>query len=360
MPDLQVKIVVPAIALVAMSVVAWLSKARERRSPRKQKMSSLPSGAPANIASWKPVSVNWHFTRVCNYSCRFCFHTHTEGHLTRPADAKRGLALLQQSGMQKINFSGGEPFLYKRYLGDMVKFCKQELRLSSVSIVSNGSLIDAAWMEKYAQFVDILAVSCDSFDPDVLRATGRQDAKGQTDHIKQTMRVRDWCEAFGVVFKMNTVVTALNAHEDLSSAVKLLKPKRWKVFQVLPIEGENIGNNPTDRNATDLEITQEAFEGFIERHRADSEVAKVLVPEDNAHMRDSYLILDQRMRFLDCTSGEKVPGECILDVGVDVAVQQAGHDPDRFLARGGMYKWTKEEMMASHDVEEVPQKLLER
>ena len=54
-------------------------------------------------------------------------------------------------GMKKINFSGGEPFLPQRgsYVGELVKFCKKELKLQSVTIVSNGSLIREAWFAKY-------------------------------------------------------------------------------------------------------------------------------------------------------------------------------------------------------------------
>lgn len=267
------------------------------------------------------------------------------------SEAKHGLALLKQSGMQKINFSGGEPFLFKRFLGELVKYCKETLCLESVSIVSNGSLIDKHWMSKFGPFLDILAISCDSFNPDVLRAIGRCTKEGDTDHIEQTKRVRDWCELYNVVFKMNTVITVHNVNENIIEQVRMLRPKRWKVFQVLPIEGENVGSNPTARDAHKLEITKEAFDSYIARHRADTFIAKVIVPEDNAHMRDSYLILDQRMRFLDCTSGGKVPSASILDAGgVTAALSQAGHNPVMFHERGGFYAWRKEDLL---DVEDM-------
>lgn len=55
------------------------------------------------------------------------------------------------AGMEKINFSGGEPFLHERgdFLGEMVRYCKDELQLPSVSIVSNGSMIKERWFKKY-------------------------------------------------------------------------------------------------------------------------------------------------------------------------------------------------------------------
>lgn len=68
--------------------------------------------------------------------------------------------------MEKINFSGGEPFLPEggRHLGEMVKYCKKELKLPSVTVVTNGSLVREKWFAKYGEYLDIMAVSCDSFD----------------------------------------------------------------------------------------------------------------------------------------------------------------------------------------------------
>lgn len=58
-----------------------------------------------------------------------------------------------ETGMEKINFSGGEPFLHDKgdFLGELVQFCKQDLQLPSVSIVSNGSMIKEKWFKKYGK-----------------------------------------------------------------------------------------------------------------------------------------------------------------------------------------------------------------
>lgn len=40
-------------------------------------------------------------------------------------DALKGIRLLKDAGMRKINFAGGEPFLYPKILGKMVDFCKE-------------------------------------------------------------------------------------------------------------------------------------------------------------------------------------------------------------------------------------------
>ena len=56
--------------------------------------------------------------------------------------------------MEKINFSGGEPFIHKKgeFLGELVRYCKVDLRLPSVTVVSNGSLITEEWFQKYGAF----------------------------------------------------------------------------------------------------------------------------------------------------------------------------------------------------------------
>ena len=89
-----------------------------------------------------PLSVNYHFTRQCNYSCGFCFHT-AKTSFVLPLDkvnnytqfihmsvctniykfcllqniclilqAKQGISDLVRAGMKKINFSGGKIFNY--------------------------------------------------------------------------------------------------------------------------------------------------------------------------------------------------------------------------------------------------------
>lgn len=95
-------------------------------------------------------------------------------------------------GMEKINFSGGEPFIHQRgdYLGKLVKFCKEDLALPSVSIVSNGSLIREQWFQSYGTRMaaasshrarpatSVVAVFPSTLDlgPGV-RGTGREEAQ---------------------------------------------------------------------------------------------------------------------------------------------------------------------------------------
>lgn len=296
----------------------------------------------AAAATTVPLSVNYHFTRQCNYSCGFCFHTAKTSFVLPLPEAKRGLAMLAAAGMRKLNFSGGEPFIKDggRYMGELIRYCKTVLRAAdiSVSIVSNGSLIRESWMRRYGEHVDMLAVSCDSFDEDTNRAIGRRQS-ARTDHVAKLYEVREWCAQYRVAFKMNTVVNVFNVHEDFTEHIAGLRPVRWKVFQCLLLDGENAGEDAL-RDAARFCITGEQFDGFLRRHEA-AGVGAVMVPEGNDAMRDSYLILDEYMRFLNCRNGKKEPSASLLDVGVRQALLGSGFDERAFRERGGVYVWSK-------------------
>ncbi|KAG7328212.1 hypothetical protein KOW79_008156 [Hemibagrus wyckioides] len=302
--------------------------------PKRPKLSST---APNEVTT--PSSVNYHFTRQCNYKCGFCFHTAKTSFVLPLDEAKRGLLLLKEAGMEKINFSGGEPFLHQKgvFLGELVQYCKQELQLPSVSIVSNGSMIKEKWFQKYGEYLDILAVSCDSFNEETNQVIGR--AQGRKSHIDNLYKVRNWCRQYRVAFKINSVINTFNVQEDMTEHITGLNPVRWKVFQCLLIEGENTGENSL-REAEKFLITDQEFQDFLDRHQS----IKCLVPESNQKMKDSYLILDEYMRFLDCRAGRKDPSKSILDVRVEEAIKFSGFDERMFLKRGGKYVWSKADM----------------
>ena len=56
------------------------------------------SGDNGSNTAIRPISVNYHFTRNCNYRCGFCFHTQKNGTVLPIEVAKRGLALLKAEG----------------------------------------------------------------------------------------------------------------------------------------------------------------------------------------------------------------------------------------------------------------------
>lgn len=278
-----------------------------------------------------PVSVNYHFSRVCNKHCGFCFHTAKTSWIESEENAKHGLFLLRQAGMKKINFAGGEPFAHPKFLGAMIDYCKEVLHVESVSIVTNGSLVKPNFLARHGKNIDILAVSCDSF----IEATNIKIGRGSGNQVTKLYQIRDLCKEYGIKFKLNTVVCKLNMEENMNPFIDDLQPFRWKCFQVLIVQGEN-DSSETLRDARKFTITDDEYERFCARHNHQ----KSFVPEPNHLMAKSYLILDEYMRFLDRTG--KVPSRSILEVGVQKALASVFMDKTSFISRGGIYDWTRE------------------
>lgn len=286
-----------------------------------------------------PVSVNYFPHRQCNYACKFCFHTALSSNKLKLEKAQEGLRLLKAAGMQRLNISGGEPFLHPEFLGKLFRYAKVELGVDT-GVICNGSKVTDQWLDKYGQYLDWMGVSCDSFNEDTNELIGRRDgSKRHGEHWRRVQRIAEYCHARmpPLKFKMNTVVNRYNVEEDMNSALEVLKPQRWKVFQVLLLEGENTGPGAL-RNADDLVVSNEEFQRFLERHKAHNPVA-----EDNDAMENSYLLLDEEMRFLNCQGGKKIPGRSIFEVGVHAALAGAGWEPETFEDRGGIYDFGGQE-----------------
>ena len=169
--------------------------------------SSLSITKPAPKPGFVPVSVNWFPHRVCNYKCQFCFHTSTNDYILPLDEAKRALRLLADAGMKKLNISGGEPFLQPVYIGEVFKYCKEELHIESCSVVNNGSKVTERWLDTYGKYLDVMAISCDSFDPETNLMQGRAENGTSATHVNVVFRVAQQAKERGIKVKINTVVT---------------------------------------------------------------------------------------------------------------------------------------------------------
>ncbi|TDZ62047.1 Radical S-adenosyl methionine domain-containing protein 2 [Colletotrichum trifolii] len=334
-------------ALLPVAAAAYLSRERIRRRLRRGACASLVNGpasektkSPVVEDPHAPVSVNYFPSRECNYACGFCFHTNTSGYILPLEEAKRGLLLLKEAGMRKLNIAGGEPFLHPKFIGELLRYCKEELDLESVSIVSNGSKIQEKFFREFGRYLDILAISCDSFVKETNKAIGRgENGQADGDHVAQVFRIAEWCRDYSVMFKLNTVVNIHNWDEDMTQQLAQLAPFRWKVFQCLIVEGEN-EDETRKRDARSFLISEEQWQTFCERHKH----LPCYVPEDNQTMAGSYLLLDEHMRFLDKGDGPMKKSDSLLEVGVKKAMQQVAWDKTAFDKRGGVYEWRKPQM----------------
>jgi radical S-adenosyl methionine domain-containing protein 2 len=292
------------------------------------------------------IAVNYHITRQCNYNCGFCFHTAKTSHVENEENAKRIIKELRDAGFRKINFAGGEPFLQPKLLGKLVQYAKVDCGYESVSIISNGSKVQEQWFKEYGKYLDILGISCDSVDEEINVRIGR----GKGNHLQFVRNAAKWCNQYEVKFKLNTVVNKFNCHTDMSALLNEIQPMRWKIFQVLPLEGENLGDNATKRDVTPFLIENHEFASFIKKNRLNLFDPSIMKIEGNNVMQSSYILVDEYGCFLDSSTGGKLPTKSILDVGVESAWQElissegGGYDAKSFFERDGDYRtqaWSK-------------------
>ena len=278
----------------------------------------------------RPIAVNFHIWPKCNLACTFCYATFPQARRTLPlSDALAVIDQLAEAGTEKITFVGGEPTLYP-HLSEVVHHAS--VQGLTTCIVSNGARLRQV-LDRAGDAVNWVGLSVDSGDETTQRALGR----GPGDHVTRSIALAELIHDRGIRLKLNTVVTALNWHEDMSDVVRCMQPRRWKAFQVLRIEEENAGR------VEPLLISEAQFRAFADRHAHLADEGFPLVAETNDDIRGSYVMIDPLGRFFCNEEGRYRISAPILDVGVDEALAQAGWRSDKFLARGGLYDWMSRE-----------------
>ncbi len=217
--------------------------------------------------------INWHITEACNYRCRYCY-AHWEDRDRElvqniPATTRmledlwrhfhpKNLANPLRREMDwrgvRLNLAGGEPLLYPERTNQILSAAR-EIGFTT-SLISNGSLLSPDLAQKLAPNLSMLGVSLDSGIATTNRQIGRQSRHGQLLAIDQLEESINAARSGNpkLQTKLNTVVNALNCHEDLNALIRRLAPQRWKVLRMLPIV------------TNQLMVSDADFQGFVARH----------------------------------------------------------------------------------------------
>ena len=251
------------------------------------------------IPSPNVTTVNFHLVKHCQMACNFCYARFDDvirdtkvSKLGLPTEQARAVVTeLARLGFKKINFAGGEPLLRKD-LPELIRFAKS-LGLVT-SIISNGQLITADWIESVSGHLDQIGISVDSALPERRVLMGRA--------------IKD---------------------RPLSNDDYLL---RWKVFQALQINGQN------DLDDALIRCPDKSFERFKRTHAEMTAQGVHTIFEGNDDMTGSYSMVDPFGRFFDNVEGVHRYSQPIWEVGGVTAQGQVVVDVDKFIARGGEYK----------------------
>lgn len=283
-------------------------------------------------------SVNYHLLWPCNMRCGFCFATFqdvrhemglSKGHLPE-GDCLLLIDRLADAGFEKLNFAGGEPMLCS-FLPNLIRRAKA--RGMVTSIVTNGAKLTDAWLAEMRDSLDWIGLSIDTADPGKLVRLGRA-IRGRTPMTgAEYLHISREIKRQGIRLKINTVVTSVTWQEDFTAFIRAAQPERWKIFQALPIQGQN------DAHIDAFVVTPEQFEAYVQRHRCVEDDGIQVVPETNELMRGSYAMIDPAGRFFDDSKGSHTYSDPILAVGIEAALKDISVDAARFLERGGKYDW---------------------
>ena len=207
--------------------------------------------------------------------------------------------------MEQITF-GGEPFIVEegRYLGNLIRFCREELDIKTVKVITNGRKITEGWMEEYGPMLDVLGVNCDSFKT---KHIGRSSPQKQG--LEKIYQIKEWTDQFEVDFQIDTMINAYNWHQDMTEQIIKLDPISWKVFHVKPVRND----------VRPLLITDAHFDIFVKKHQR----IKCLLPQKSKVLD---VLVDEYMRFLNCQDTLRAPTQSILQVPVLEAFQAANFE----------------------------------
>lgn len=289
------------------------------------------------FGSTSPVeALNFHVWQPCNMGCSYCFAEFSDAVPRLQADkgvlrerALNVVASAADAGIRKLTLVGGEPTLCP-WLLDLLQLAKR--RGMVTMLVSNGSRMHAQWIARHAPWLDWAALSVDSLDRETNVRIGRFAHGGFVPDRSTYGALLEALQATGCRVKLNTVVSALNWRDDFTGFLQDHAVERWKVLQVLHVDGENDAAFPR------MAVTRNQFRAFVERHDSVRQRMMVAV-EDNDAMRGSYLMVDPLGRFFSNAQGGHRYSEPIWSVGWDTAIAQVEVSSDRFLARGGLYDW---------------------
>ena len=295
----------------------------------------------------KQLVINWHVLEKCNFSCRYCFAhwaTHQKQEVWACPERREKLLLECQKlssivppckwSNVRINIAGGEPMLlWRKGNGVLEEIFSRICELGfHLSIISNGFLMEDAFIRKWSPYLQILGISVDSTDSEINSKIGRHSKSSRQISTKRVAEIFHLARLHNpnIQCKLNTVVNAFNYQEDMYDFVKEVAPNRWKVFKMLPIADTS---EIADKQSQ-LEVSDEQFRNFINRHKR---LESIMMPEDNDMMTDSYVMIDPLGRFYQNTLVHNNScyqfSQPIHKVGVEKAFHDINFSSQKFYRR---------------------------
>lgn len=265
------------------------------------------------------LTVNYHFTQVCNMGCKYCFVSKCR----ESSKQQQELVIKKLAEIfERINFVGGEPTTSPHLLA-LVKLAKSYGM--KVTLVTNGQKLvkEPEYAELLLSNLDGIGISIDSLNPETNRMIGRtfrNEPLSKEDYLNLCKKIK----GYGIPLKINTVVSKANLQENFSDFFEEVQPDRIKMFQVLE------PNAPTKQNYSEFLITQNEYEDFVAKHRVND---FKIVAEDNEHMLGSYIMVNSQGCFENNELGLQSKSLMLSEVTIEEAFKEAKVDMHKYMYR---------------------------
>lgn len=210
--------------------------------------------------------------------------------------------------------------MHKDYIDELLRY-NHELGIIS-TIITNGCYITEKWLSENGPYLKAIGISCDSSNEKSQLQLGR----GSGRHVKNTRDAFQLIQQYNrsndpILLKLNTVVNKLNFQENMVDFVADIGVSRWKVFQLLTIEGENT------KYSDDLIISKKEFNRFVEINKNVEKFGVEFVAENIDVLTDSYIMVNPEGCFFSNEGQRYLSSEPIHKVGVEKALTQINFNP---------------------------------
>ncbi len=225
---------------------------------RKLKRNSDNSVRPSNVND-----IHIQITDRCNYNCIYCYNRNVRKKLNKELSTdewKNIFDKLAEYKPSKYVFSGGEPLL-RDDIAELSKYIR-ELPNTSVSLITNGSLVNAANAATLAEVFDDIAVSIDSHEENIsdsLRCKGAYRAAN---------RALELLDRYNIKLSLNVCLTGLNIQEfENTSEYYLEKYKNVYSINLMKLDFDELCPEISISNAQLLNFVDERYKRIHENSK---------------------------------------------------------------------------------------------
>lgn len=242
------------------------------------------------------MKVCWNITSRCNKNCKYCFKF-SKSDLSLE-DNKRILNKLVMMGVEKISWTGGEPFLYKDFV-NLLKLSKEYGLINHVN--TNTSILDYELLKECLAYIDKINISLDFVDDRLNSKYGI--GENYYEHVK---KILGYIKELNpkVKIQINTVIFNgnINHYKDLYNEICKYNINYWKIIRFFPIRGKAL------KEELKLSITDEEFDNVCSWIRNKKTNFNVII-HGLKEMKEKH--------FIVLSSGELVCSENLEDIVIN-------------------------------------------